>query len=196
MPKRMVVGIVTKQCEECGASVTKQASQFRARVFCSRQCYWKSGYHSEAVAAANAKRHPVDSVIIKACEECGTEIRRARSQYRMRAFCGTVCRQSNRSRDSVRQINAGGYAKLFVGQHHPGADSSGHILEHRKVMQDILGRALLPEENVHHKNGVRSDNRPENLELWTRSQPSGQRVADKLRWARELIAIYESTPVT
>lgn len=63
---------------------------------------------------------------------------------------------------------------------------------HRAIMEELYGRALLPEENVHHKNGNRRDNRIQNLELWSTSQPKGQRVEDKVNWAKEIIGIYLS----
>ncbi len=109
------------------------------------------------------------------------------------AFCSTTCVTRGSIATPVRQTTSHGYIKTFVGRGQPGADKSGHIFEHRHVMQHHLGRTLLPTENVHHINGVRADNRIENLELWSRSQPCGQRVIDKLTWAREFLALYEGT---
>lgn len=59
-------------------------------------------------------------------------------------------------------------------------------------MEDYIGRFLLPGENIHHKNGVRDDNRLENLELWVASQPAGQRPEDLLAWADEIYARYNN----
>lgn len=93
-------------------------------------------------------------------------------------------------RKSGRYITQGGYAMLTGKYDHPNARPNGHIAEHTIVMSEILGRPLRQGENVHHKNGVRDDNRPENLELWIRSQPSGQRPADLVAWASEIIELY------
>ena len=89
-----------------------------------------------------------------------------------------------------RDINSGGYVRL-VDHIHPNRTKENRILEHIKVMSNYLGRPLINGENVHHINGIRDDNRIENLELWVSSQPSGQRVEDLVAWAEEILSLYK-----
>src|SRR5258708_6702662 len=63
-------------------------------------------------------------------------------------------------------------------------------LQHRLIMERILGRELAADETVHHKNGIKTDNRPENLELWVSWQPHGCRVDDLVTFAREVLGRY------
>ena len=127
--------------------------------------------------------------------------------------CGSIKRVSigglttgrTRSCGCLRRETTGARQRSRVGAANPlwrgGLNSKGyrittrsggtHKLEHRGVMEWLLGRSLLPGENVHHINGVRHDNRPENLELWSTSQPKGQRVEDKIQWALDLLRIYD-----
>jgi ribosomal protein L44E len=177
------------ECENCGTEVIRPKGHRGEHTFCSQQCYWKSDYHRSGVALANAKRNP-EAWVKAPCGNCGATVERHASRAPKVFFCDHACHRSYQAKTAKPHIK-GGYVRVFVGIGYPGATESGHIFEHRKVMQEILGRPLLPEENVHHKNGEKADNRPENLELWSRSQPHGQRVKDKIAWAREFLALYD-----
>lgn len=87
-----------------------------------------------------------------------------------------------RSRKVTRRLDSDGYVLLFIG--------GSWAREHRVVMATILGRPLERDEVVHHRNGIRDDNSPENLELCVHLHPRGQRITDLIDFADTILARY------
>ena len=116
------------------------------------------------------------------CSECARSVAARKTR---RGLC-IACYGRRRARGKLDEAAPSKYKRWVVGDRHP--DRHGYIYvkmsdgsrrhEHRIVYEELLGRPLTPDETVHHKNGNRADNRPENLELWFKGQPAGQRVSD------------------
>lgn len=157
---------VTVKCRECGREFDTYAS--RPGVYCSWDC--------TRVGRGKARRKRV----VKNCLRCGKEFwtHACRTQRKGRGLAGQFCSKTcgyNYWKGEIgrKKKDLHGYVLVQVGKNQ-------YIREHRLVMEKILGRKLSPGENVHHKNGIRDDNRPENLELWVKTQPAGIRVSDVL----------------
>ncbi len=116
------------------------------------------------------------------CEYCGADFLRA-SCHSTQRFCSKPCACAvtkpwvARVIASGRKFTGDGYALVYRPEH-PQARKDGWMREHRLVMEEKLGRPLEPHERVHHRNGVKDDNRSENLELWNVGHPAGQRLKD------------------
>lgn len=122
------------------------------------------------------------------CKDCG---RNLASNSRRKTL---VCRKCYRGKNHVEwrggKIGAGdGYIKIYKPDH-PFVVNKKYVLEHRLVIEKKIGRYLTANETVHHKNGVRSDNRLENLELRINSHPYGITIPDAIKWAKEILRIY------
>ncbi len=154
------------------------------RRYCSRGCAGRmqKKRQRERIVATGGELYAWKKPGQSRCSIDGCEIgRMARGlcpmHYTRLLKEGSPGEAAPRQNPGVWKINAVGYAVRFK--------NGERQLQHREVMAEMIGRPLNEWENVHHKNGIKDDNRPANLELWVRGQPAGQRVDDILKWVVE-----------
>jgi len=78
------------------------------------------------------------------------------------------------------KTNCNGYVYVCA-YNHPNKNASGYVAEHRLVLEEKIGRLLEKWETVHHKNGIRTDNRAENLEILSLSDHMKEHAKTKTR---------------
>lgn len=160
-------------CPVCDTPFTPKATGSRpAQRWCSIACGNRGRHKPRRISSAN--RHPRKPVTTR-CLICDDLLTRAQETNGNRC-CSRQCEGERRRQTPYRKINADGYVIVRAPRNHPSARYT--MYEHRLVMETVLGRTLGPDELVHHKNKIRDDNRPENLELWVTGHPRGARASD------------------
>jgi hypothetical protein len=163
---------------------------YMAKGYC-RTHYYRIVRYGDPSVLLKVRRYDGAACAVAGCDSIATAKGLCRLHRERQKRSGTTDAPRRKRRADVGDsyVDRHGYVRVKTAGH-PNAYATGWILEHVLVMSNKLGRALLPGENVHHRNGIKTDNDPSNLELWVTVQPTGQRPEDLLEWAVEIFRRY------
>ncbi len=175
--------LINKPAKGLVCQVDGCCKEVKAKGFCGTH-YWRWRAHGDPGSAATVtrKRKGVPCEVSE-CRRLAEGDGLCRMHYERRRRRGVLGGPNAlRAARGAGSRTRHGYRVITV--------NGRQVLEHRYVMEQHLGRPLRKSETVHHRDGNRSRNTIDNLELWTGAQPSGQRAADLLAWAEEIVARY------
>jgi hypothetical protein len=134
------------------------------------------------------------------CQSCGNEYKRPPGEVVRSRFCSRKCAwkfigrnrgTSFRARTGGRKRSHQGYIAIYRPLH-PNAHKDGYVWEHRLVAEEKYCRPLLRSESVHHINGIKDDNRPENLEVLSHAEHSAITATENGAKMRKIKAEHEA----
>ena len=179
---------ITRQCLRCESPFTPRRSG-KPQMFCSQWC--RTHAKLRICERCNHRYHPSKNGIGIWCQSCrdkGCIVEDCGAALRCAPYCEMHYHRVTRYGDpgeAGRRHRKPGTGSMKQGYLYHRTGTDRYIAEHRRVMERVLGHPLHRWETVHHRNGVRDDNRPENLELWMGRHGPGQRIEDIVAFVAE-----------